>query len=153
MEIDDELATYLQPGPFSIIVATCDENLVPEAVRAWGPKVLEDRQTIELLVGRAPARRLVENLSKSSAMSVSIANVTTYQTLQLKGLCVGIDEPESEDSSRIRVHNDAFVASLALVGVSPEAGRGTTVSDAIRLRFVPEALFDQTPGPGAGIQR
>ena len=153
MEIDDELATFMQPGPFSVIVATCDAQRVPETIRAWGQRVLDDRQTIELFVGRQPARRLMENLRSNDSMAVAIANVTTYQALQLKGRCIAVGEAKPEDHARIRAHGAAFVAGAALVGIPEQAARGILVSDVIRLRFVPEVLFDQTPGPEAGVQR
>jgi hypothetical protein len=153
VEINSELATYLQPGPFSTIIASCDSELVPETVRGWGQSVHEDGLSIVLCVGREPARRLLQNLGRSNWLAVSIANVTTYQAIQLKGHCVNIDEPEAEDRARVRAHGDEFVAGLRLVGVSEQAARGILVSDVIRLRFIPEILFDQTPGPEAGTQR
>lgn len=153
MKIDDELASFLQPGPYSVMVANCDGGLVPEAVRAWGPKVLDTGESIDLFVGRQPAGKLVENLRTSDLMAVAIANVTSYQALQLKGRCIEIGEAEPEDHVRVAAHGEAFVKGLRMVGVSVQAGRGMLVSDVIRLRFVPELLFDQTPGPEAGSQR
>jgi len=153
MQIDDELATYLQPGPFSVIVAGCDASLTPETVRAWGPRLLADGRTIEVFVGREPAKRLVEILRVRGAMAMAIANVTTYQALQLKGECVEIGEAGDGDRARVRAHGEAFVSGLQLVGISEEGARGILVSDVIRLRFVPETLFTQTPGPEAGVPR
>jgi hypothetical protein len=153
MDIDNELATYLQPGPFSVIVAACDTRLTPETVRAWGTRLLDDRHTIEVLVGREPARRLVDNLRARSAMAMAIANLTTYQAIQLKGRCTDIGEADESDRRRVQVHGEAFVAGLQLVGIGERAARGILVSDVVRLRFVPEQLFNQTPGPGAGTSR
>jgi hypothetical protein len=153
VEIDAELVTYLQPGPFSAIVANCNSQLVPETVRAWGQSVTEDLQAIDLCVGRQAARRLIENFQQTTAVSLAIVNVTTYQAIQLKGRLLEVGDPSAEDRIRVRQHGDAFVAGVARVGVSEAAARGTLVSDVIRIRFVPELLFDQTPGPQAGTQR
>jgi hypothetical protein len=153
MEISDELATYLRPGPFSIIVATCDQQLAPNAVRAWGPKVLDDRRTVEVFVGRAAALRLVENVRTGGAIAMAIGNMTTFQGVQLKGRCVEIGEPEADDHAGIRAHNEQFVAAAQRIGMAEQAARGMLVTDVIRLRLVPEALFDQTPGPEAGTRR
>ena len=153
MQIDDELATYLTPGPFSIIVAAADLDRTPETVRGWGAALLRDHRTIDVCVGRAPARRLVQILHRRDRVAMAIANVTTYQALQLKGHCVEIGEAEDADRARVRAHGEAFVAGLQRVGMSEACARGMLVSDVIRLRIVPDALFNQTPGPDAGMQR
>jgi len=153
MTIDDELAAYLTPGPFSVIVAACDGRLTPETVRAWGTRLLEDRRTIDVFVGREPARRLVDDLRGQGAMAMAIANVTTYQAVQLKGRCTDIGEADESDRRRVRAHGEAFVDGLCRVGIGERAARGILVSDIVRLRFVPEHLFNQTPGPDAGTSR
>lgn len=153
MQIDDELATYLRPGPYSLIVAVCDASLAPEAVRAWGARLLEDGRTIDVCVGREPARRLVAALGEHKAMALSVANVTTYQALQLKGTCLEIGVADEADRARVRTHGEAFVAGVMRVGISEQAARGLLVTDVIRLRFAPYVLFDQTPGPDAGAPR
>ena len=153
MQVDDELATYLRPGPYSVIVAACGANLAPEAVRGWGTRLLEDGSTIDVFVGREPAHRLVSALSQRKAMALSVANVTTYQALQLKGTCLEIGVADEADRARVRTHFEAFVAGVKRVGISEQAARGTLVTDVIRLRFAPDQLFDQTPGPDAGTPR
>jgi hypothetical protein len=153
MNIDDEVASYLRPGPFSVVIATCDDQQTPDAVRAWGPRLLDDRSTIEFFVGREAARKLLENLSMNRAIAMAVANMTTYQTVQLKGQCTEVGQPEPGDLEWILAHNEAFAAIVPLVGVAEAAARGLMVTDVIRLRFVPDSLFDQTPGPEAGIQR
>jgi hypothetical protein len=153
MQIDDELATYLRPGPYSVIVAACDDSLSPEVVRAWGTRLLDDGRTIDVCVGREPGRRLAAVLGKRGAMALSIANVTTYQALQLKGTCLEIGVADEADRDRVRTHGAAFVAGVKSVGISERAARGCLVTDVVRLRFAPELLFDQTPGPDAGAPR
>jgi hypothetical protein len=153
MEIDDELAVYLRPGPLSVIIATCDAERTPDVVRGWGSHILDDCGAVEFFVGREPARKLVENLRHNSAMSVAVCNVSTFQALQLKGKCIEIGEPSLEDTERIRDHVDQFVVGVLQVGMAEAVSRALAVSDVIRLRFVPDLLFDQTPGPEAGKQR
>lgn len=153
MHIDDELATYLQPGPFSVIVATADSSLRPEVVRGWGQRESVDGRGIFVCVGRHAASRLLRNLKGNDRLALSICNVTTYQSLQLKGRCVDIAEPEPEDSARLREHQKQFVLGVQQTGVSEGAARGLLASEVIRLLFIPESLYDQTPGPEAGAPR
>ena len=153
MEIDDELATYLQPGPYSLIVASSDRDRLPDAVRAWGPRVHDDRKGLDLFVGREASRKLVSNLAANDTIALSIANVTTYQALQLKGRCIEITEAQPEELAQVHKHSEAFVAGVQLIGISERAARGMLVSDVVKLIIAPDLLFDQTPGPEAGSPR
>lgn len=153
MELDDEVASFLQPGPLSVVVCTRDAEKRPDVVRGWGPRVLDDRATIEVFVGRGPAWKLVENVRDNGAMALAVSLVTTYQTVQLKGKCVEVGEPEECDFEHIRSHVDGFVAGIDDIGMSGPAARGAAVTDVIKLRFRPESIFDQTPGPEAGKPR
>ena len=153
MLLDDEVASMLNPGPFSVVVCTRDAEKRPDIVRGWGARLLDDRQTVEVFVGREPARRLVENLRDNGEIAMAICLVTTYQTLQLKGICTDVGEPEAPDLERVRASIDGFVTGVAEVGMPPSASRGVAVSDVVRVRFRASAVFDQTPGPGAGRPR
>jgi hypothetical protein len=153
MEIDDEIATFLRPGPFSVVIATRDADRTPDVVRGWAPQINADCGAIDVFVGREPARRLIDNVNDNGAMALAVCNVNTFQALQLKGTCTEIGEPSTEDSERVRDHIDQFAVSVAQIGFSEQAMRAVGVSDVIRLRFVPDFLFDQTPGPEAGKAR
>jgi hypothetical protein len=39
MEIDDEIATFLSPGPFSVVIGSTDAEQRPEVVRGWAPRI------------------------------------------------------------------------------------------------------------------
>ena len=153
MEIDDEIATFLRPGPFSVVIASTDNERTPDVVRGWAPHILEDCGAIEVFVGREPSLKMVENLRANGVMALSIANVTTFQALQLKGRCTEIGEPEPEDAEHVSDHVDQIAVGAAQLGFSEAAMRALGVRDVIRVRFVPDFLFDQTPGPEAGKQR
>jgi hypothetical protein len=153
MEIDDELATFLRPGPYSLIVVAVDGGLMPESTRGWGPRIREDGRSIDIFVGRKAAAKLIENLAENDAMAVAIANVTTYQALQMKGRCIEIGEPDPGDLRRVLAHNDGFAKGIKVVGLPETVSRGVLITDLVRLTFVPEMLFDQTPGPEAGVRR
>ena len=153
MEIDDELAVYLRPGPYSVIVATCDAERAPDVVRGWAPRVVNGCAAIDVFVGRLPATQLVENVRDNGAMAFAVCNVLTFQALQLKGKCIEVGEPAEGDAEQVRDHIEGFVAGAIQLGFPEEVLRAVGTCDVIRLRFVPEQLFDQTPGPDAGKQR
>jgi hypothetical protein len=86
-------------------------------------------------------------------MALAVSNVKTFQAIQLKGVCTEIGEPGPDDGERVRDHIEQFAVNAADLGFSLDAMRAVGVSDVVRLLFVPDLLFDQTPGPEAGKQR
>ena len=153
--IDDELKSFLESG-VSVIVGTRDSGLVPEITRAWGPSVSEDRRSIRLCVPLATSRKTLENLEENGQIAVSFSLPTTYKTVQLKGRYIEAAELTGADVAAIERHRDAFGASNETIGV-PRQWVETfwrreleTSPTLVTIRFVPDEIFDQTPGPGAG---
>ena len=140
----------------SVLVGTRDSRLVPEITRAWGPSVSEDRQTVSLCVPLATSRKTLDNLEANGKIAVTFSLPTNYRTFQLKGRHVRTAEPDSADLTVVERHRDAFAAVNAPLGQPRELVEAfwraeiETSAVLVRILFVPEQVFDQTPGPGAG---
>ncbi|HYL36402.1 MAG TPA: pyridoxamine 5'-phosphate oxidase family protein [Bryobacteraceae bacterium] len=155
VSIDDELKAFLQ-GPVSVLVGTRDSRLVPEITRAWGPRVSEDRQRVSLCVPLATSRKTLDNLEANGEIAVTLSLPTNYRTFQLKGRHATAAEPDSTDLAAVARHRDAFAAVNEPLGQSRQRVEAfwraemETSAVLVKIQFVPERLFDQTPGPGAG---
>jgi len=153
--IDDELKAFLE-GPVSVLVGTRDSRLVPEITRAWGPWVSEDRQRVSLCVPVATSRKTLDNVEGNGVVAVAFSLPTNYKTIQLKGRRATAAEPDATDLSAVERHRDAFAAVNEPLGQPRERveafGRAEIETSAVLVKiiFVPEQIFDQTPGPGAG---
>lgn len=153
--ISDELKTFLE-GPVSVLVGTRDSRLVPEITRAWGPSVSEDRRSVGLCVPLATSRKTLDNLEANGRIAVTFSLPTNYRTFQLKGRHAKTAEPDSTDLTVVERHRDAFAAVNAPLGQPRELVEAfwraeiETAAVLVRILFVPEQVFDQTPGPGAG---
>ena len=155
VSITAELKDFLESG-VSVIVGTCDAACVPEAVRAWGPRVGRDRRSISLCVALATSGRTLKNLRDGSCIAATFALPTNYKTIQLKGRCVGTAHPNRQDMAAVERHRDSFLASTGRVGVPKRFIDGLWQRELmesalmVKIRFVAEQAFDQTPGPDAG---
>lgn len=153
--ISDELKALIE-GPVSVLVGTRDSRLVPEITRAWGPKVSEDRRSVSLCVPLATSRKTLDNLEANRKIAVTFSLPTNYRTFQLKGRHAKTAEPNSTDLTFVERHRDAFAAVNAPLGQPRELVEAfwraeiETSAVLVRILFVPEQVFDQTPGPGAG---
>lgn len=155
VQLDDELATFLESG-LSVIIGTRDAGRKPELVRGWGPQVREGGNRLDICVARAAAETTLENLRANGWLALTAAHPSTYRSVQIKGRCFVIGEPDPEDIAAVERHRDAFARQNEVVGVSQAFSvavwqRELVQSpDLARICSAPEYIFDQTPGPRAG---
>ena len=155
VSISAELKAFLESG-VSGVVGTRDAGLIPEVTRAWGLLVSKDRKSISLCAPLATSGRTLDNLAGNGQITVCCSLPTSYKTVQLKGRYIGSSDPSRADLAAVERHREAFGRLNEQVGM-PRQGTETfwqrelEASPAlIKLRFVPEQIFDQTPGPDAG---
>ena len=157
ISITSELKDFLESG-VSVVVGTRDSACVPDAVRAWGPRVGRDGRTISLCVAAATSGSALRNLRDNGRVAVIFCLPTNYKTIQLKGRFLGSARPNGQDLAAVERHRDSFTASATGVGVDRRFMQGLWQKELVesavmlKIRFVAEQVFDQTPGPDAGAQ-
>ena len=150
-----ELKAFLESG-VSVVVGTRDADLVPEITRAWGLLVSKDRKSISLCVPFATTHKTFDNLAGNGQMAVCCSLPTSYKTVQMKGQCIGTADPSRADLAAVKRHRETFGRLNKRIGI-PRKHSETfwqreleTSPGLVKIRFVPEQIFDQTPGPAAG---
>ena len=149
LSIDDDQRTLIESDP-AISIGTRNAELVAHAVRAWGARVSADRRSVELFIDRPNAGRCVADLQDNGRIAACFVHIQTFRALQLKGRCVEIGDPAAVDWSWIERHRAAFTDAAASIGFLPMMIRNLWSTQVVKLRFVVEEYFDQTPGPNAG---
>jgi hypothetical protein len=153
--IAPELKAFLEGG-ISVVVGTRDADLVPEITRAWGLVVSKDRKRISLCVPLATSQKTLDNLAGSEQMTVCCCHPASYRTIQLKGQWIDRADPGRSDMAAVERHREAFACENERIGFPRQSTeifwrRELESSPAlVKLRFIPQQIFDQTPGPGAG---
>jgi pyridoxamine 5'-phosphate oxidase-like protein len=156
--IDDELKAFLESGP-SVIVGTRDLGLAPEITRAWGPRVSEDRRSVSVCVPLPTSAKTLDNLADNGRIALACALPTTVKSVQLKGTCIETSEPDAADLAAVEEHREVFAARNERIGVPRHMVETLwrreleTSPVLVKIRFVPEQAFDQTPGPDTGSPR
>ncbi len=155
VSINAELKAFLESG-VSVVIGTRDAGLIPEVTRGWGLLVSKDRKSINLCVPLATGGKTLDNLASNGRLTVCCCLPTNYKTVQLKGQCIERADPSRADLAAVERHREAFGRLNEQVGFPRQRTetfwrRELESSPAlIKLRFVPEQIFDQTPGPDAG---
>ena len=143
--IDAALATYLEGVPAQYI-STADAGTNPIIGRAWGLRVT-DGHTVRAVVGADAST--VANLETTSRAALVVADVATYRSVQVKGTLVAVEPATATDHVIYQGYQREFTAALR------SAGRTTPMDEVwpasiITVTIDVDAVFDQTPGPGAG---
>jgi hypothetical protein len=149
-EIDDGLKEFVESG-VATIVGAGDVDGRPQIANGWAPRVEADRRTLHLFLDTARADTFIGRLHANRRIAVTIAEPTSYRSVQFKGVVVGeTSVPDKAELAWVQKQRDAFVASTSLVGDPPDIIRSMWLEDVVRIAVAVERAFNQTPGPDAG---
>jgi hypothetical protein len=146
--MDEDLKTYVE-SEVTVYVATRDADLQPEAGFGWGPRLITQDE-IEVFLDREASIKMVANLRQNRQVAITVSSPITFRSLQMKGFCVDISEPLSEDAPWIERHRTMITEAMRARGLPAHVSRTYYSRDVVKLRCIIEARYDQTPGPGAG---
>ena len=152
--LDAEHAAFvLRPG-ISITAASRTAANLPQLGRAVGCRVAPDRGHVTVLVPADQNAALVAALRESRAVAVVFSEPSTHRTIQLKGSDAVVEALVVGDAECVARWSDGFVAGLAALGYNGPMVRTFLWCDPaglVAVRFTPQAAFEQTPGPQAGM--
>ncbi len=153
LTLTPDQAAFLQ-GPLSMNVGAVGRDGWPCVTRAQGIVVARDRQALTVMLSTARSRAVLDALDAGSAFTLVASRPATHATLQLKAVRaerVPMTAAHRAASARCVA---AFALELETLGyardLQPRLAAILPTDDLVALRFVPEIVFDQTPGPRAG---
>lgn len=151
--LSPEQIAFLQ-GPLSMNVGAVGRDGWPCVSRAQGIVVARDRRTLTVLLSSVRSRAVLDALDAGSAITLVASRPATHATLQLKAARaerVAVTAAQKVASTRCVA---GFGAELAALGYGDDLSTALAAllptDDLTGLRFAPEVVFDQTPGPQAG---
>jgi hypothetical protein len=142
----------------AILIGTGDEARVPELSRAWGLRVSDNGEAIDVSVHVGVAGLTLDNLAADPRVAVTMSSPSTYRSLQVKGRAVATRAAGKKDRQRVAGHQAAFTEEVQSIGVPLDAVTSFLEyekkirADLVTISVQVEAVFDQTPGPSAGAR-
>jgi len=138
-------------SPVALQVATAGAGLRPSSTRGFGCWVEEDRLTLRVCVLEAQAPRFLADLEVGCRVAVNAADVLDLRSVQAKGRLTERRTATLVEQEACRAYWAELVEVLVRIGVPRDGCGGLWHSGPIAVvRVAVDALFDQTPGPGAG---
>ena len=153
VQLTAEQAAFLQ-GPASMNVGAVGRDGWPCVCRAQGVMVARDRRAVTVLLSARRGHAVIDALDAGSAITLVVSRPATHATLQLKA--AGATRTQAGATHRACSARSvaAFASELKTLGFRGELEQALAAllptDDLIALRFAPEIVFDQTPGPDAG---
>jgi hypothetical protein len=149
MAFASELTTMVDSGA-GLVVGTVSAAGEPRADRAWAAVVLDEQGRRVRFVMSADNPAVVGNL-ETGTVSLTGAEVVTYQSIQLKGRPVVVEPPTADDLEMARVQTATFFDAVHRVDGNPlESLWRMLPLQMVAVEMIVEETFDQTPGPAAG---
>jgi len=153
VQLSAEQAAFLQ-GPVSINVAAAGRDGWPCVCRAQGCMVAHDRKVVTVLLSTRRGQAVLDALDGGGGIAVVFSRPATHATLQLKAGQATRTALKTSHRNCATLYARALADELVTLGYGAELGQGLiammTASDLVALRFAPDIVFDQTPGPAAG---
>ena len=149
--IDTELAAFVEGGQ-SIHVSTCDEDGRPHGVRGVAARADAAAGEVDVYISTVAYKRLRAALESSRQAAMVFCRPTDDRACQLKGRLLEVRPAEADEQAFARAQWDGFMRSLDGIGISPQLADRWTWWPAQVLRIKVTAVFEQTPGPRAGVQ-
>jgi hypothetical protein len=146
---DASLTTFLEQG-LAIHLGTRNADLEPNGVRVTAVKVSDDRLHLVLYVTRADVAVVLEDLRDNGQAAVTLVRPSDDRACQVKGTFVDVRDADENEQPLIEGQWQGFVQQLEIIGLPALATSAWMMWPCVAIRIKATALFDQTPGPGAG---
>lgn len=153
LTLDARVASFITGPDVSMALASRDADNVPSLFKAAGCRVNAERTRVTLFVDQLLGARVVRDLRGGGPIAVVFSVPATHRTLQLKGERAELTAVTPADREYVRLHGEAITAHVTALGYVEEGVRcyfHYAPEQLIAVSFAPSAVFEQTPGPGAG---
>jgi hypothetical protein len=146
----EAFAEFLDSG-VSMVGASADDRLVPEAFRMWGAS-LGDGGVLRALVS-SDAGQTFECVGQGTLLCMTFTDVLNLRSIQVKGRSIGAPEPPGpSDVACMERYQEALSPKSRLNGTPEPLLAAIRPRSVFAVSIVVEEAYDQTPGPAAGTR-
>jgi len=147
--LNPEVAAFLEGGQ-DIRVAICNARLGPVGYRAVAAVVDPGRTHVTAFVPEASAAALLESLDSNPQMAMSFGRPSDDRTYQVKGRFIASRPATEDERGVIEGQLMGLGQQMAMLAIPIEHFEGWPHWPAVAFKVEVTAVFNQTPGPGAG---
>jgi hypothetical protein len=147
--IGTELASFLQEG-IAIHIGTRNARLEPNGARAVAVSVDADGTHVIAYVPETAAPTVLADLESNGQAALVFARPPDERACQLKGTFAGARRASDDERRLVEAQWSRWLDRLTTIGYPRETFERWTTWPCVAVRVRVNAIFNQTPGPGAG---
>lgn len=147
--LDPELAAFLQEG-IAIELGTRNDRLEPNGTRVVAVVVDADGRHLVAYLPEASAPRVLPDLESNGQVAIVFSRPPDERACQVKGLFAGAQPASPGERPQVQAQWDRWLDRLASIGLARPMFDHYPPWPCLAVRVRVEAIFNQTPGPGAG---
>jgi len=136
----------------SVLVGSVDAEGNPACCRAVGLKSCDDLATLTVFVPVATSADTMANLAATGRLAVGGTHPIEHCATQLKGVVQATRRAREGEEPFIREHLGGFVAILNSLGYPPRVTNAVVHWPAFAIDMRVDEIYEQSPGPKAGIR-
>lgn len=148
--IPSELTGFLEQG-LSIHIGVRDDELHPLGARAVAAAVDADGQHLTVYVAESAVARLLPHLQSNGQAAVGFGRPEDDRACQVKGVVVAIRSAEPREEAMVSRQWHGLMAQFEKIGIPGQVAAGWAWWPVVAIRLRVTAVFEQTPGPAAGV--
>ena len=139
-------------GGRSVIVGTVDARGIASCCRGIALRANDEAGTVTVYVSAATSHEVVANAATTRRLAVASCAPLDHSTIQLKGTATDVRMARDDEEAFLSERHDAFAAVLEQIGLPRRVSGRVNRWPAFAIDVLVEEIYDQTPGPRAGVQ-
>ncbi len=147
--LNPDVAAFIEGGQ-SIHLGTRNQALESFGVRVIAATVDADRTHVTAYLLQKVSHTTIENLATNGQAALCFGRPSDDHACQVKGTFVDARAVAADERAMIEAQRDRLLQQFALIGLPRELVAGWPTWPCIAVRLKVTAVFNQTPGPGAG---
>lgn len=151
LSLPADITDFIQHG-VAAAVSACGADLQPSMARVVGVRV-DAHSAVTVLLLRSTSQALLNDVRPGCKIAAVFCLPENERALQIKGVVSAVEAPRADDWARVLQHRIAFADQIEPKGYAREFSdyyHAASADDLVAVSFMPQELFEQTPGPQAG---
>lgn len=135
----------------SVLIGTVDGEGFPTCCRGVAIVPSDDLETATVYLPVATGQETIANIATTRRLAVAMAHPIDHSSTQFKGTSRAVRLARADESEMVRARFESFGALLEEIGLPRKILQKVAWWPAFAIEMQIEQVFDQTPGPKAGM--
>lgn len=139
-------------GGVSVLVGSVDAAGVPACCRGIAIRCDADLSTLTVYVPVATSQQVIANVASTRRVAVVASEPISHWTTQIKGTTNNVRIASEAEGAFVRTRLQEYAEVLGQIGLPRKITKAVNHWPSFAIDITVHEVFDQTPGPRAGME-